>query len=302
MKKYFVLILITIFGSIACKKKEANNTSSNGLTYTKETISYKQISGVNQNLLNLDIYYDVNEMSLKPVIIWIHGGAWCIGDKAYQMEHKKQLFASLGYILVSINYRLSPYPYQIDDPGRIKFPIHNIDIADAIYWISTHISQYGGDPSKMILLGHSAGAHLVALTGTNQNFLQQAGVSIQNIKGIACIDTKMYDVFDVIQNNPDDMYLNAFGTDPQENIAASPIRHLNNSYIPKFFIAKRGSYDRIYRADQFITALQQAGVEVSEIEADMYSHSEINAAIGAENETVITPALVQFIDNCLKND
>ena len=306
MKKYLVLLFILFLELSACKKEVSDNPPTNdSLTYTKETVSYKQVPGVNQNLLNLDIYFDAGKLSPKPVIVWIHGGGWCIGDKANQMANKKQLFASLGYILVSVNYRLSPFPYQINNPNRIKFPVHNIDIADAIKWISENISTYGGDPTKIILLGHSAGAHLVALTGTNRSFLQQANVPVQNIKGIACIDTKMYDVYDVIQNqnNPDDMYLNAFGTDPQENIAASPIRQLNNhSYFPKFFVAKRGSYDRIIRANQFINALQQAGIEVTEIEANMYSHSEINDAIGAENETVITPALVNFIKNCLNND
>ncbi len=305
-KKYLVWLFILILVLDACKKESSKSQSSNSsLTYTKETISYKQVPGVNQNLLNLDIYFDTKKLSPKPVIIWIHGGGWCLGDKTNQMDNKKYLFASLGYILVSINYRLSPFPYQINNPDRIKFPVHNTDIADAIKWIYDNISQYGGDPTKIILLGHSAGAHLVALTGTNRSFLQQANVPVQNIKGIACIDTKMYDVYDVIQNqnNPDDMYLNAFGTDPQENIDASPIRQLNNhSYFPKFFIAKRGNFDRINRANQFINALQQAGIEVTEIEANMYSHSEINDAIGAENETVITPALVNFIKNCLNND
>jgi len=302
----FFLGLIFILSLEACQKKAtANAPTDKGLTYTKETVSYKQMTGINQNLLNLDVYFDSEKLSPKPVIVWIHGGGWCIGDKANQMENKKQLFASLGYILVSVNYRLSPFPYQINNQGRIKFPVHNVDIADAIKWITDHITTYGGDTNQIVLLGHSAGAHLVALTGTNQNFLQQAGVQIEHIKGIACIDTRMYDVYDVIQNhnNPDDMYLNAFGTDPQDNIAASPIRQLNNhSYIPKFFVAKRGNYDRIIRANQFINALQQAGAEVAELEANIYTHSEINDAIGAENETIITPALVSFIKNCLNND
>ncbi len=292
---------------VACQKKASSNNNEiadNSLSYTRQTISYKHLPGIQQNLLDLDVYYGAEKLSPKPVIIWIHGGGWCIGDKANQMENKKRLFASLGYILVSVNYRLSPFPYQINNPDRIKFPVHNIDIADAIKWISDNISQYGGDPTKIILLGHSAGAHLVALTGTNQSFLQQANVSVEHIKGIACIDTRMYDVYDVIQhqNNPDDMHVNAFGTDPQMNTEASPIRHLNHTYFPKFFVAKRGNYDRISKANQFIDALQQAGVEVTELEANMYTHSEINDAIGAENETIITPALVSFIKNCLNND
>ena len=152
----------------------------------------------------------------------------------------------------------------------------------------------------MVLLGHSAGAHLVSLTGTNFSYLQQAGVPLTSVKGIVSIDTRMYDVYYHIQNTPPfDMYINAFGTDPQENIEASPIRNIQNSiYYPKFFIVKRGTADRILESNVFINALQQAGVEVSQVEGTTYNHIEISNAIGKKGETLITNPLKQFLLNC----
>jgi len=300
MRNIILLSWLVLFS--ACHKKQEADDNTTKLNYTKETVVYKNISGVTPNLLSLDVYYDSGKLNSKPVIIWVHGGGWCIGDKAYQMENKKSLFAKLGYILVSINYRLSPFPYEPNNANRIKFPIHNTDVADAVKWVHDNISAYGGNPEQIALLGHSAGAHLVALTGTNQSFLQQAGVPIEHIKGIAVIDTKMYDVYHEIQElaNPDNMYLNAFGTDPQENTEASPIRHLHYSAYPKFFIAKRGSITRVGAANQFIDSLSNNNIAVSSIEANIYTHAEINDAIGASGENIITPALTGFFQSCFE--
>ena len=299
MKKLSFLLLSFVFLTISCHKKPKEEDTS--LNYTKYTTAYKTVQGVDADLLSLDVYYDADDTDAKPVLIWVHGGGWSIGDKSYQMDNKKKLFASLGYILVSVNYRLSPFPYEVNNPNRIKFPTHNIDIADAIKWVYDHISTYGGNPDKIILLGHSAGAHLVSLTATNQSYLQQAGVPVTSIVGVASIDTKMYDVYDQIQNqaNVPDMYLNAFGNDPQENTEASPIRNLSATYFPKFFIAKRGSADRIQAANQFILALQNAGVDEVTLYADSYNHIQINDAIGEKDEDVITPALKSFFKSCL---
>jgi hypothetical protein len=142
----------------------------------------------------------------------------------------------------------------------------------------------------------------VSLTGTNFTYLQQAGVPINAIKGIASIDTRMYDVYAHIQNTPPiEMYINAFGTDPHENIEASPIRNIQNGLsYPKFFIAKRGTPDRVLESDIFINSLQQAGVDVTQIEAAIYNHTEINDAIGKQGETLITNPLKLFLTSCFE--
>ncbi len=299
--RHFLLFALIILS--ACKRQDGSQETENDNTlhYSVETVVYKQIAQVNPNLLSLDVYFDRSDNQPKPVIIWVHGGAWCIGDKRNALDDKKKLFASLGYVFVSINYRLSPYPYELNNPNRIKFPIHNTDVSDAIKWVYDHISDYGGNPDKIALLGHSAGAHLISLTGTNQSFLQQSGVPVTAIKGIASIDTEAYDIYHLIQNLQSEMHINAFGIDPQENIAASPIRNITgNSYIPAFFIGKRGNADRLAAANYFIQSLRQNNVSVTEVEANMYSHSGINAAIGKEGENIITPPLVTFFENCFR--
>lgn len=288
---------------IACKEETPIIAPVPVLENLQTTVAYQTIPEIDPNLAALDIYYNSELTKQRPVVIYVHGGAWSIGDKASQMDNKIQFFRSLDYVLVSINYRLSPNPADLLNPNRIKFPIHNQDVATAIKWVHENIQEYGGDADKMALLGHSAGAHLVSLTGTNSTFLGQNGLSLADIKGVAAIDTEGYDVLKIVQedNLSQFFYINAFGVQEAENIAASPIYQLETTKsYPKFFIAKRGSPNRIEIADNFITALSNNQVSVVSIDGSIYDHEGINEAIGAVNESLISPALEVFFKDCFK--
>lgn len=296
--KYLLLLMLSLL-LFGCDQEE-DVTIDNTPTNLSTTVEYKQIDGVDPNLLSLDIYYNSLTELKKPVVIYIHGGGWSIGDKSNQIENKISLFQTLEYILVSANYRLSPFPYELDNPDRIMYPTHNRDVADAIKWVVDSISQYGGDPSKVALLGHSAGAHLVALTGTNSEFVSNVGLGFSNIKGVAAIDTEGYDILPQVDDS-NDLYINAFGTDSTSNVQASPVLNiLNGINYPKFFVAKRGSANRIAIANNFISTLEQNGVSVSQVEGSIYDHSGINDAIGKPGETLITNALIQFFEECFQ--
>jgi len=291
------LLMCITFLQTSCSKDESSPTVPT--TYTKTTIAYKTVSGVDPNLLSLDIYHFGQNIPDKPIVIYVHGGAWAVGDKANSITNKTNLFSSLNYLFVSINYRLSPSTLSTD-PNRIMFPTHNDDVADAVKWIYDNINTYGGDKSKMVLLGHSAGAHLVSLTGTSNQFLPIRGIPLNTLKGIASIDTEGYDVTDqAISGN--ETYLNAFGDNMDDWSKASPINQLfsDNAY-PKFFVAKRGSVSRIALADDFIAKLQSVGVTVSQVTGNQYDHEGINDAIGAPNETAITEPLKTFLTQCFQ--
>ncbi|MEM1120477.1 MAG: alpha/beta hydrolase [Bacteroidota bacterium] len=293
---WYLFVFMLIF---SCDKEEATS-SVTPPTNLLETIIYKQIDGVDPNLLSLDIYYNNATEVRKPVVIYVHGGGWSIGDKANQLDNKISLFRSLDYLLVSINYRLSPFPYEINNSDRIKYPIHNEDVAEAIKWVANNIDQYGGDADKIALLGHSAGAHLVALTGTNETFLQQVGLNFSDIKGVAAIDTEGYDVLAKVVAN-DELYQNAFGTNMEQNRQASPIFNITTgTKYPHFFIAKRGSFRRISIANEFIQSLEQQGTKVFQVNGSIYDHQGINLAIGLEDETLITDELVAFLAICFQ--
>lgn len=285
--------LILLFCLGAC----ADDNDATQSSYVKATVQYKNVTGVDANLLSLDVYYVAQSNSFKPVVVYVHGGAWAIGDKANSIDNKKNLFEAQGYLFVSVNYRLSPSDDALS-PNRIKFPVHNEDVADAVKWVFDNIEQYGGDPDKIALLGHSAGAHLVSLTGLSGTFLPARGISRSMIKGVASIDTEGYDVVSQVQDQ-NLTYINAFGTVEEELIAASPIRNiLTDVAYPRFFVARRGSATRLAIADAFINALTNAGVPVSTVTAQQYDHEGINDAIGAPGETAVTTPLLAFFETC----
>lgn len=295
--RYIVLLLPLLLFN--CTKEDDQPTDLQ-LANLSTSIEYKQIDGVEPNLLSLDIYHNTDIETKKPIIIYVHGGGWSIGDKANQIENKVNLFQSLNYLFISVNYRLSPFPYKLDNPDRVMYPTHNYDVADAIKWIFDNVDEYGGDINKIALLGHSAGAHLVALTGTNDSFLENVGLNLLNIKGVATIDTEGYDVLDKVQEG-NDLYINAFGTDTNSNKEASPIYNIENGNpYPKFFIAKRGNEQRLAIANEFINNLETHEVFVSQVATSIYNHEEINDAIGAPNETLITNPLKEFFEQCFE--
>ncbi|PIE23625.1 MAG: carboxylesterase type B [Neptuniibacter caesariensis] len=291
----FLLLFLTLF--VNCNNTHASFIEEKHLVTTKK---YKEIKDIDPNLLSLDIYYSSLTKQKKPVVVYVHGGGWVIGDKANRLKNKIKLFKSLDYVFVSINYRLSPFTYDIKNLKRVMYPTHNKDIADAIKWVFDNISQYGGDQNKIALLGHSAGAHLVALTGTNSAFLNEVGLSLEDIKGIAVIDTVGYDVkAKVKEGNP--LYINAFGVDGDLNIQASPIYNIIKGVTyPKFFIAKRGSAKRIRMTDRFINALKENSVFVSQVDGSIYNHKEINQVIGQPNDELITNKLILFLKECFQ--
>jgi len=293
-----LLLLLPVF-LLGCNKED-DNTIEPIVVNLSKTVAYKTIDGINPNLLSLDIYYNSLTDEKKPVIIYVHGGGWCIGDKSNEIENKTTLFQSLNYVFVSINYRLSPFPYELNNSDRVMYPTHNRDVADAVKWVFDNINQYGGQPNKVALLGHSAGAHLVALTGTNPMFINNVGLNFSDIKGVAVIDTEGYNVLSKTQEN-NALYINAFGIDANYNTQASPILNSTNSITyPNFFIAKRGNTERITIANNFINTLEQNGVSVSQVDGSIYDHSGINDAIGKTNETVITNALIAFFEDCFQ--
>ncbi|MHB8438636.1 MAG: alpha/beta hydrolase fold domain-containing protein [Acidimicrobiales bacterium] len=95
-----------------------------------------------------------------PVFVYIHGGAWMIGDKREQGFPMLFELARRGWVGVTINYRLSP---------RATWPDHIVDCKRAIAWVREHIAEYGGDPSFVAVSGGSAGGHLAALVGLSAN-------------------------------------------------------------------------------------------------------------------------------------
>src|SRR5438046_5924020 len=120
----------------------------------------------------VDIYVPEGAKNL-PVVFWIHGGGWQTGDRS-DVQAKPQAFVDKGFVFVSTGYRLLPNV----DMGTIFR-----DIAKSVRWVHDHIAEHGGDPKRILVMGHSAGAQLAALICIDDRYLKAEGLSLALIKG-----------------------------------------------------------------------------------------------------------------------
>lgn len=293
MKQITYIFLAIIWISCAEQDEPIHN-------FNKTTIQYKSMVGIDPNLHSLDVYSFSSDTTLKPVVIYVHGGGFVTGDKANQLTHKLNFMWTHNYVFVSVNYRLSPNYDALSDTSRVMYPDHYNDVADAIHWVFQNIHLYFGDTSKVAIMGHSAGAQIVSLISTSQLFLPMRGYALNKLKGCISVDTEGYDIPTAIaENSSSQMFYNAFGFDPTIWNLASPQLNLSSTYsYPKFLIAKRGTTQRITLANNFIDALMANGVITSQVDGSIYDHEGINNAIGKQNETTITPAIESFLHDC----
>ena len=137
----------------------------------------------------LDIYTpDKPTEDRLPVMFWIHGGGWQVGDKS-DVALKPKAFTDRGFVFVSTNYRLLPDVEMKDLIG---------DVAQSLGWVHKNIKDYGGDPTQIFVGGHSAGAQLAALICIDDRYLKREGVSFDVLKGCVPVDGDTYDIPKII--------------------------------------------------------------------------------------------------------
>ncbi len=173
-----------------------------------------------------------NSTTPSPVVIWVHGGGWRNGDKDNRSgTHLCKTWAKEGITTVNLNYRLTP---------DVVHPAHVQDVAAGVAWVFKNIAQHGGNPKQIYLLGHSAGAHLVALVATAPEFLGAHQLAPKEaLAGVMAIDTASYDLTSTSALAVRKMINDAFGTDPEQLAAASPLQHAkrNPQQCPPFIVA-----------------------------------------------------------------
>ena len=148
-------------------------------------------SGDHTRRHRLDIYRSrLAPPEQAPVMVYIHGGAWVIGEKREQGKPMMFELVARGWVCVAINYRLSP---------KATWPDHIVDVKRAVAWVKEHIAEYGGDPAFVAVSGGSAGGHLCALLALSegdpafQPGFEEADTSVQ-----ACVP--FYGVMDLTRS------------------------------------------------------------------------------------------------------
>ena len=160
------------------------------------------------DLTSVDLYLPAG-CGPVPVVMWVHGGGWRRGDKASGHVERKAAWAeSLGAALVSVNYRLTT-----PDSG-VRWPDHGEDVAAAVEWVQREGPTVGLDGTKITLVGHSAGAHLVAITATDPELLTGAGADAGAVECVVALDFS----FDLASAPAQTLIVDAFGTNPRSSL------------------------------------------------------------------------------------
>jgi acetyl esterase/lipase len=234
-----------------------------------------------------------------PVVVWVHGGGWQRGDKGNQMDDKVRLWNEAGYTVVSVNYRLTDPNAAQTATEPVRFPTHDEDVAAAVAWVHDHIADHGGDPERVALLGHSAGAQIAASVATDPTYLDAHGLGLDALRCVGVLDTEGYDVAATARTG-NAIYRAAFGDDPATWAAASPIEHvIPGSGIPRFLVVERGTPRRRRAAEAFVTRLRDVGVPVTVVDAGSLTHAEVNSEVGRRGDAVVTPPVETFLAECL---
>ncbi|MCX7799934.1 MAG: alpha/beta hydrolase [Fimbriimonadales bacterium] len=168
-----------------------------------------------------------------PVVVFLHGGGWSRGDKRQALRGKQRAFPAAGFVLVSANYRLSPeHPY----PAFVQ------DAAAAVGWVRANIGRFGGDPGRLFVMGHSAGAHLAACLGADPRWLRPHGLRPADLLGVVSLDGGGMDVAESARFPATAaIYRRAFGDDPEVWEEASPIVQARKAdRLPDFLLVVAG--------------------------------------------------------------
>ncbi|MBB6427403.1 alpha/beta hydrolase [Sphingopyxis sp. JAI128] len=238
-----------------------------------ETIAYGSDA-----LQALDVWRAKGVKRAAPLIVFVHGGGWKRGSKdnatgRFKAEHYPQQ----GYAFASIDYRLVPAA-TVEQQAA--------DVASAVRALIDRADTLGIDRRRIVLMGHSAGAHLVALVGSDERYLQGAGLSFADISGVIPIDGAAYDVAAQMKEGPPIMqktYAQAFGTDPARQKALSPTQQAAAPNAPAFLLLYVQRPDGVRQAKALGSALEAGGsrVEHGSFPGEgLKGHAEINRSLG----------------------
>lgn len=236
-----------------------------------------------------------------PVVFWIHGGGWQTGHKGL-VARKPQAFNDAGLVFVSINHRLLPKA-EMGDIVR--------DVAKAMKWVHDHVAEYGGDPNRVLVMGHSSGGQLAALICTDDRYLKAEGLTLAMIKGCVPVDADTFDVPAIIEvaetrarvhGRPMPTYghRQKFGNDPAKHKDFSAVTHVAaGKGIPPFLILHVAeNADTSAQAQRLRAALEEARVPVTVLGVRETTHAQLNDNLGKPDDPG-SQALFAFVKQAL---
>lgn len=224
----------------------------------------------------VDFYPATNADGRPPLILFIHGGGWSFGNRTTTVQHKPKHFTQSGYAFASTGYRLLP-----EAPVETQAQ----DVGAAIRKLRANSAELGFDPDRIVLMGHSAGAHLAALVSTDP---QYAGDAMGSVQGVILLDGAGYDVAATMAQRSRQarrIYDQAFGSNPARQQALSPVTHVGGPDAPNWLIlhvADRAQSTTQSRA--LAEKLEPTGAKATAVAVPDTDHGRLNRELGSEGD------------------
>lgn len=231
----------------------------------------------------LDIYLPTANGRAAPVILMVHGGAWKIGDKGRDkvVENKLARWRPKGFAFISVNYPMLP---QAD-------PLTQADnVAKALAYVQSRAGRWNLDAERVVLMGHSAGAHLVSLLDADPTRALAQGA--RPWLGTVALDSAAMDVSQIMAGRHYGFYDEAFGQDKDYWRRASPTAVLTGRAPPLLMVCSTRRADACPQARGLADRAAALGVRTRVLPEDM-SHGEINDKLGLPG--TYTDAVETFI-------
>jgi acetyl esterase/lipase len=271
---------------------------SNGATAQRLTRDVPYVENGHKRHV-LDIYTpEIAQGKSSPVMFWIHGGGWQAGDKS-DVALKPKVLTERGFVFVSTNYRLLPEVAMDELTG---------DVARSVGWVHRNIAKYGGDPTRIFVGGHSAGAQLAALICTDDRYLKKQGMTFDVLKGCVPVDGDTYDIPKTILAAEHRQALyggkmftfghrQKFGNDPEKHVDLSAVTHVaKDKGIPPFLILYfSGNPDTRAQAQRLESVLKAADIPAKSYGKSDSNHSRLNNDLGKADDPA-TQEFYKFLD------
>ncbi|GGD65477.1 hypothetical protein GCM10010990_13710 [Croceicoccus mobilis] len=251
----------------------------------------REIAYGGAQLQRMDFYASPVE-GVRPLILFVHGGAWVGGDKSDSTGPAKvRHYTQAGYQFASVNYRLLP-EVDIEDQAA--------DVAASLAALLDRSAELNIDSRRVILMGHSAGAHLAALVATDPRFLRPYSLEPGDIGGVVLLDGAAYDVpSQIVDAGPllGFAYRIAFSSDPGRQRLLSPSGHTETLNARSFLLMHVERNESIRQARTLAARLQENGTRAT-VEGvpgkGMDGHNMINAMLG-RSDSPATPIVDDYL-------
>ena len=271
-------------------------------TRTVKDLAYYDGQNADPEKHKLDLVFPASTEPF-PVVMWIHGGGWSIGDRSDATALALR-FAERGVGVAAISHRLSSAAWLNPEASQsgVVHPAHVQDCAQAFAWLRQHIQKYGGDPNRLFIGGHSSGAHLATLLATNPRYLAEHNVSPNMIKGVIAVegayDIERYRKVLIELESPElaEAHIQAvFGPKEENWRDASPTTYLSGNTVPILVVTGEEEGYRRY-AHHFQEAAEQAGKRtIRFLDAKQRVHATIILMMTRKEPDPVRKTILDFI-------